>query len=113
MEPPFEQYYYHFLTYRDQMNAIPPEFRDLPVYITEINGGTNPDGALWPDDVNNGWIKNAYEEINTWNQDAGHQLIRAVLLYRWSKAIDGKPNVQQDFREAVARDYRWRPLEGP
>jgi hypothetical protein len=115
MAPPFEQYYYHFRTYRDQMNAIPSDFRDLPVYLTEINGQVNPDGTKWPD-VNSGWVRNAYQEINDWNQ-AGNQPIRAVLLYRWSKAddwyIEGKSGVEDDFSEAVARNYRWRTLGGP
>ncbi len=113
MEPPFGQYYYHFRTYRDQMNAIPPEFRNLPVYLTEIHGGRNPDDSTWPD-VNSGWVKNAYQEIDDWN-NAGNQPIRAVFLYRWSKvddwSIEDKFNVQQDFREAVARNYRWQPAE--
>ena len=77
---------------------------------TEFNGQMNPDGAKsWPN-ANSGWVKNIYQEINNWNQ-SGKQPIRAVLLYRWSQAddwnIDDKPNVQQDFREAVAQNYRW------
>jgi hypothetical protein len=110
MGQPFEQYYYHFRTYRDQMNAIPAEFRNLPVYLTEIHGGRNPDGSTWPD-VNSGWVKNAYREINDWN-GTSNQPIRAVFLYRWSKvddwAIEDKFKVQQDFQEAVARNYRWQ-----
>lgn len=109
MDPPFQNYHYHFRTYQDQMNIIPPEFRRLPVYLTETNGG-NADGITWPD-VNSGWVQNVYQEIDTWNK-AGNQTIRAVLLYRWSNVdgwgIEGKSNVQQDFREAVAQDYRWR-----
>jgi hypothetical protein len=110
MGHPFEKYNFHFRTYQDQMEAIPSAFRDLPVYLTETNGQVNPDGTRnWPD-VNSGWVKNAYQEINDWNQ-SGKQPIRAVLLYRWSKAddwnIDDKPNVQQDFQEAVAQNYRW------
>jgi hypothetical protein len=109
MEPPFANYHYHFRTYQDQMNAIPPEFRTLPVYLAETNGGREPDGTAWPD-VNSGWVQNVYREIDDWNK-AGNQPIRAVLLYRWSNVdgwgIEGKPNVQEDFREAVTQDYRW------
>jgi hypothetical protein len=114
MDPPFANYHYHFRTYQDQMNVIPPEFRTLPVYLTETNGGREPDGTAWPD-VNSGWIKNVYREIDGWNK-ASNQPIRAVLLYRWSDmdgwGIEGKPNVQEDFREAVAQDYRW-PTSAP
>jgi hypothetical protein len=111
IDAPFENYYYHFRTYQDQMNVIPPEFRTLPVYLTETNGGREPDGTTWSD-ANSGWVKNVYREIDTWNK-GGNQPIRAVLLYRWSNSdgwgIEGKLNVQEDFREAIAQDYRWRP----
>lgn len=111
MQPPFEQYYGSFRTYRDQMNAIPATFRDLPVYLTEMNGDVDPNGVRWPD-INSGWVKKAYEEINEWNQ-SNRQQIRCGILYRWSKDdnwhIDGKPQVQQDLREAVAQDYTWNP----
>lgn len=112
MGSPFQNYHYHFRTYRDQMNAIPAAFRDLPVYLTEANGDQEPNGARWPD-VNSGWVKNAYQEINDWNQTPGNQQIRCMLLYRWSRDdawhIDGKLKVQQDFKEAIARGYQWQP----
>lgn len=116
MDPPFSQYHWHFRTYRDQMNAIPPAFRHLPVYLTEANGDREPNGVRWPD-VNSGWIKNAFKEINDWNR-SGNQKIRCVILYRWSRDdewhIDGKANVHQDIREAVANDYQWiTPEEAP
>ena len=102
MDRPFENYHYQFRAYRDQMNIIPSEFRNLPVYLTETNGG-DAKGIIWPN-VNNGWVQNVYQGINDWNQ-AGNQPIRAVLLYRWSNVdgwgIEGKPNVQEDFREAL------------
>jgi hypothetical protein len=109
MAPPFDNYHFHFRTYRDQMNIIPPDMRHLPVYLTEANGDEEPDGSTWPFG-NNGWIKNAYQEINDWNQ-AGHQPIHCLILFRWQQdplgwSIDGKPGVQQDFREAVARNYK-------
>lgn len=116
MDPPFAQYHWHFRTYRDQMNAIPPAFRHLPVYLTEANGDREPNGVRWPD-VNSGWIKNVFKEINDWNL-SGNQKIRCVILYRWSRDdewhIDGKANVHQDIREAVANDYQWiTPGEAP
>ncbi len=104
MGPPFAKYCYHFRTYRDQMQAIPSAFRDLPVYLTEMD-----EDDPW-EDANNGWIKNAYKEINDWNK-AGNQQIRAAILYRWPKHdkwyIDGKRGVQKDFSEALAFDYQW------
>ncbi len=111
MNAPFQNYHFHFRTYRDQMNIIPAAFRDLPVYLTEANGDVDPGGVKWPD-VNSGWIKNAYKEINDWNQ-AGNQQIRCIILYRWSRDddwhIDGKSRVQLDLREAITRNYQWDP----
>ncbi|MCB0191810.1 MAG: N-acetylmuramoyl-L-alanine amidase [Anaerolineae bacterium] len=114
---PFENYYFNFYTYRDQMNAIPQAFRDLPVYLTEANGDvqdkkeSHEPGATWPFG-NNGWIKAAYKEIDSWNQ-TGKQQIRCMVLFRWKKdplgwSIDGKPGVQDDFKEAVAQNYKWQ-----
>lgn len=114
MGPPFQNYHYHFRTYRDLMNAVPENMRHLPVYLTEMNGDREggPNGPTWPFG-NNGWIKNAYKEINDWNQ-SGQQQIRCAILFRWQKdplgwSIDGKPAVQQDLQEAVAKNYRWKP----
>ena len=111
MGPPFQNYHYHFRTYQNQMNAIPKAFQDLPVYLTEANGDEDPGGVRWPD-VNRGWIKNAYKEINDWNK-SGKQQIHCVILYRWSRDdawhLDGKGQVHQDLREAIAKGYQWDP----
>ncbi|MDX1521301.1 MAG: hypothetical protein R3264_06715, partial [Anaerolineae bacterium] len=109
MGPPFQNYHFHFRTYRDQMNAIPRAFRDLPVYLTEANGDVDPGDVRWPN-VNRGWVKNAYKEIDRWNK-RGNQQIRCVILYRWSRDddwhIDGKDQVQRDLQEAIAQGYQW------
>ncbi len=99
MNPPFQNRYYNFFTYREQMEAIPPAMRPLPVYLTEMNGDKEANGATWPFG-NNGWIKNAYQEIDAWNRRGGQQ-IRCAILFRWVKdklgwSIDGKPEVQKD-----------------
>ncbi len=111
MDPPFQNRHYHFFTYKDHMNAIPKNMRHLPVYLTEMNGDREPgSGDTWPFG-NNGWIKNAYKEINAWNQ-TGQQQIRCGILFRWQIdphgwSIDGKAGVQQDFSEAIAKNYQW------
>ncbi len=106
MDSPFDKYHFHFRTYRDYMNAIPEEFRSLPVYLTEMD-----EDEVW-EDANRGWVKNAYREIDNWNK-AGNQQIRAAVLYRWPRAdkwhIDGKLRVQEDFQEAIAQNYQWDP----
>jgi hypothetical protein len=114
MGPPFDKYHYNFFTYKDQMNVIPENMRHLPVYLTEMNGDREggPHGPAWPFG-NNGWVKNAYQEINRWNK-SGNQQIRCAILFRWKIdplgwSIEGKSGVQQDFVEAIARDYKWNP----
>ena len=106
MDPPYQAYYNGFRTYRDWLEVIPAEYRDMPVYITETN-----QNAAWAD-VNSGWVKAAYSEIDDWNK-AEYQAIRALILYRWPRYddyfIEGKQGVIQDFQEAQAFGYTWQP----
>lgn len=105
MRPPFADRRFEFRTYRDFLQAVPLAMRDLPVYITETDQ-IDP----WAD-VNNGWVQQAYAEIDEWNRMPGTQKIRALVLYRWRRydkwAIEGKQGVIADFRAAVARGNRW------
>lgn len=112
MNPPFQNCYYNFQAYRNFMEAIPAAMRSLPVYITE----TDQDSP-WLDQ-NNGWVQAAYAEINSWNQQANAQQIRALALYRWPKLdqwyIEGKQGVIAGFNDAMQNDYRWKaPLPKP
>ncbi len=106
MNPPFQNRYYNFQAYRNFMDAVPAALRSLPVYITE----TDQD-APWLDQ-NNGWVRAAYAEIDSWNQQAGAQQIHALVLYRWPPFdkwyIEGKQGVINDFLEAMRNDYRWK-----
>ncbi len=107
MNPPFQNRHYHFFTYRDFMAAIPENMRHLPVYITEAD-----EDHPW-EDANNGWVKAAYAEINRWNQSAGNQQIRALVLYRWPDidrwVMQTKNGVIDDFKETLGNEYRWNP----
>ena len=111
MDAPFQNRHYHFITYRDFMNAVPAAMRRLPVYITE----TDQDVA-W-ENRNSGWVKNAYGDIHWWNQQPGNQQIRALILYRWPNIdkwfIEGKQGVIDDFRDALRNDYRWQAAAAP
>jgi len=112
-------HYFDFQTYRQFMERIPYKWRDAPVYITESNHVCRADNAPacdnaasqgWTKD-NIGWVRKAYEEINRWNNTPYAQQIRALLLYRWlgdQWEIYNKPGVQEDFRQALDHDYRWR-----
>lgn len=111
-DDPLKDHFYDFQAYRPFMERIPAKWRDLPVYITETNAyfkaGEHDLG--WYDD-NRGWIRAAYEEINRWNWTNFAQQIRALVLYRWAGdwwEMRGKGGLLEDFRQAVARDYRWR-----
>ena len=105
MDAPFSNYSKQFRTYRDFMAVVPSSMRGLPCYITE----TDQDEA-WVD-KNTGWVRAAYDEINNWNQQPGNQVIRALILYRWSRddkwQIDGKNGVIEDFRQALGKRYKW------
>jgi len=105
MDAPFKDRYYEFRTYRQFMEAIPPSQRGLPVYITETD--QNDPWAR----RNTGWVQAAYAEIDKWNQDATHQKIRCLLLYRWLAhdqwSFADIQEVKDDFRVALSNDYRW------
>lgn len=114
MNAPFTDRRYQFRTYQDFMQGIPISMRNLPVYITETD-----QNDPWVD-ANTGWVQAAYREIDEWNLRPGTQKIRSLALYRWPKYdrwyIDGKNGVINDFRAAMANDYRWdrsMPQPGP
>ncbi len=111
MQAPFDDYHYHFRAYQDLMRAIPAGLRDRPVYVTETD-----QYAAWRDQ-NSGWVRNAYKEIDDWNRVAANQPIQALVLFRWiigdpndpqqvGWAIENKPGVQDDFRDALDNEYR-------
>ena len=113
MDPPYQEFYSGFQSYRDWMAAIPQRYRDRPVYITE----TDQNGP-WLDAPNT-WCQDAYAEIDSWNQRSNTQKIRALILYRWPMHdqyhIVGKPHVIADFKAAQAMGYKWtgEPTEPP
>ena len=119
---PWPQYpglHYHFRAYRDFMRVIPPALRHLPVYITETDQSDDGQGHVLPwADVNSGWVRNAYQEIDNWNRTPGNQQIRCLLLYRWSPFddwhIEGKRGVIDDMQMAAESGYKWSaaPLAG-
>ncbi len=105
MNAPFQNRQYNFRAYQDFMKAIPRSMRHLPVYLTE----TDQDDA-WRNE-NNGWVQRVYGEIDWWNRQAGNQVIRAVILYRWPNVdkwgIDGKAGIIEDFRKAMTLKHNW------
>ena len=104
MDAPYQEYYNGFRTYLDWLAAIPAQYRDRPIYLTETN-----QNQAWAD-VNSGWVKAAYAEINRWNQTGG-PVIRSLILYRWPHYdgyyIEGKSGVIEDFQEAQVFGHTW------
>jgi hypothetical protein len=118
-DPFLNDHYFDFQTYRLFMERIPERWRRTPVYITETNHVCRPPSAPAcdrPEDqgwinANVGWVRRAYSEVDGWNERPHAQQIRALLLYRWSGdqwALHDKPAIQEDFRQAMEDDYRWR-----
>jgi predicted flap endonuclease-1-like 5' DNA nuclease len=116
---PLGDHYYDFQIYRLFMERIPGKWKDVPVYITEMNHICRPPAAPDCNDPNAmGWInenkgivREIYREINRWNQRPYAQQIRCGLLYRWTGdawAIENKSGVLEDFQQSLAEDYRWR-----
>ncbi len=106
----FPQYNFQFRAYRDFMRAIPPELRNLPVFITETQ--PTPDTGGWLPEAR-GWVSNAYKEINDWNSSANNQPIQCLLLFRWEEgnptwSIKDKAWVRDDFALAIQNEYRVR-----
>lgn len=105
MDPPYDNRLYHFRAYQDFMARIPAELRHVPVYITE----TDQDDE-W-ENVNRGWVQEAYKEIDRWNRQPNTQSICCLCLYRWPHydkyRLEDKLEVQQDFIAAMANDYEW------
>ncbi len=113
---PLWDHYYDFQVYRLFMERIPARWRDVPVYITEMNHIHRPAGEHdqgWVNE-NTGWVREVYKEIDRWNKTPYAQQIRCGLLYRWvgdQWAIHNKPGILDDFKMALDSDYRWRTAE--
>ncbi|MBI3942160.1 MAG: LysM peptidoglycan-binding domain-containing protein [Chloroflexi bacterium] len=112
--PQFPGAHFNFRTYRDFMAAIPAGLRNRPVYVTETDQDRDPNNPQKTWDTRNvGWVRQAYDEINTWNSNSQNQKIRALLLYRWINADpwglgdNSKPGVLDDFRQSLTSRYRW------
>jgi len=114
------EHYYDFQAYRSFAEAIPEKWRNRPIYVTESNhwlalehqprSPSEKRRIGWVN-KNKGWVQAAYAEINRWNSAPHAPQIHCLLLYRWTGdewAIKHKGEVQKDFKQALAHDYRWR-----
>lgn len=99
---------WHLRVYQHMIEAVPAPLRaKTRFYVTEAAPTDPPE---WPD-INRGWVKNACIEINRWNLDPRNPKIRALCLSRWrpsdARHFGAKPNVVQDWREAMRMKFHW------
>jgi len=116
---PLWDHYFDFKTYTVFMERIPDKWRDVPVYITEMNHICRASGAPlcerdqgW-ENANTGVVRAMYQEIDRWNRQPYAQQIRCGLLYRWfgdQWALNDKGGVLEDFKQALDNDFRWRTV---
>ncbi len=114
---PLYDHYFDFQTYRLFLERIPGKWRDVPVYITEMNhicrasAAPNCDRDQGWESYNTGVVREIYKEIDRWNQTPYAQQVRCGLLYRWfgdQWELHNKGGVLEDFRQSLQNDYRWR-----
>lgn len=95
--------YYNFKAYRDFLSRVPVSMKSLPVLITETD-----QNDPWLNQ-NNHWVQTAYEEIEHWNEGAGHQAIQCLSLYRFPNHdkwyMTGKNSLMNDFVASVHNGY--------
>lgn len=101
MDAPFANRYYDFYTYKNYLLAIPDEHAKLPVYLTEANGN-GPWQAV-------GLMPRMADEINYHNSHSSDRKIKSLIFYRWPRYdefyIEGKQDVMNEFKQAVAKNY--------
>lgn len=100
MDGKYSAYYNGFRAYRDFLAVVPPQMAHLRAYITETDQ-LDP----WAD-INSGWVKAAYLEIDDWNNHQNGVKINSLCLYRWPKFdqwwIIGKNGVIEDFKKTLS-----------
>lgn len=120
MGEPYTDIYYNFRVYRNYMTRVPSTMRSKPVYITECDQNIEcadppPTPRHTWNNVNNGWVRAIYKEIDDWNKVSSNQKIRCVALFRWDDIPEGDWNfgfsnrsgVIADWLQAMQNDYRW------
>ncbi len=101
MNAPFQDRHYDFQTYHDYLNAIPDEYADLEIHLTEANGGENWQAV--------GLIPAMAADINKYNGDAHWRKIKSLIIYRYphydNYFFKGIGPVEQEYRDTVAKNY--------
>lgn len=99
MNAPWSHRRYGFWSYRDFMEAIPPDKRHLPVFITECN----PNRPWTAGD----WMQRAADEIHEWNRTGQpiHCLCAYCYIPRDEYHLEGKAEALWDIQLAYEKGY--------
>lgn len=102
MNSPFAHRHYDFQTYHDYLNAIPDQYADLEIHLTEANGGKSwqPVGLMWA----------MAAEINAYNQNATARKIKSLIFYRYPPydnfSFQDNQAVKQEYLQTVQKNFQ-------
>lgn len=111
-----ESVHWYFRVYQDEMAKIPTDLVDRAIFLTELNPH-EPSYGGWTNN-NNGYVRAAYNEVNSWNSTHSTKKVTAMMLYRWDDGVDvwdiwNKTGVHQDLQQAVAFGQTSNGCGGP
>jgi len=79
-DAPLTGRYLHLRTTEDQLSWIPTRYRELPVYVTEVNPQRQADGSLgWDESIAVEWIRQSAAYFRT-------QPVDGIMYYRYDVA---------------------------
>lgn len=102
MDPPFQNRYYNFRTYRDYCLSITENLAHLPIYLTEANGNGEWKAV--------GLMPEMAREIDSWNKSSVGRKIKCLIFYRYPKYdqyhIVEKPDVVQEYKNTTGLGFQ-------
>lgn len=103
MNPPFQNRFYNFQTYRNYLEAIPDEFSNLEIHITEANGGPNWQAV--------GLMPAMAADIDAYNQKAASKKIKSLIFFRYPSFdaeyhMQGITPVESEYLATVAKNFQ-------
>lgn len=81
---PLRWQYLHFRAMEPYLAEVPDRFKNLPVYLTEVNPQRKINGALGWEDSSTLWITECVNYLADWNAKLGNQAITGAVFYRWA-----------------------------
>jgi hypothetical protein len=90
-DDPLKWQYLHLRTIETYLAMVPDAYRDLPVFVTELNPQhqTQIGGALgWTGEHGPSWVREAMDYFRWWNNQYETQPVHGVMFYRYDMAGD-------------------------